>query len=317
MPSGRGAAYDDAMQVLRTPDARFTNLPDFPFTPHYVEIDAGDGTPLRVHHVDEGPRDAPETVLLLHGEPSWSFLYRAMIPPLVARGHRVVAPDLVGFGRSDKPAHRQDYTYQRHVEWLRAVVFDRLDLRGVTLFCQDWGGLLGLRLVAEHPARFRRVVASNTFLPTGDRPPSDAFLAWRRFSQEVPQLPVGQILQRGSASTLHPDVVAAYDAPFPDESYHEGARQFPVLVPISPDDPAADGNRRAWQTLERLEIPFLCVFGDADPVTAGADRALIERIPGAAGQPHATIPGGHFIQEDSGPELAERIGDFIDDTPVS
>lgn len=305
------------MKALRTPDDRFADLPGFPFEPHYVEVDAGDGSGdrLRVHYVDEGPPGAEETVLLLHGEPSWSFLYRTMIPPLTAAGHRCVAPDLVGFGRSDKPTPRTEYTYQRHLDWLREVVLDRLGLDGITLVCQDWGGLLGLRLVAEHPDRFRRVVAANTFLPTGDRDPGEAFKAWRTFSQEVPALPVGRIVQGATVTDLPPEVVAAYDAPFPDESYKEGARQFPVLVPAAPDDPAAEPNRRAWESLEKFDKPFLCAFADSDPVTAGADRPLKERIPGATDQPHTTIVGaGHFLQEDQGPALAKVVADLISTT---
>ena len=302
------------MHALRTPNDRFDDLPDHPWPPRYLQIDAGDGGAdrLRVHYVDDGPPDAGETVLLLHGEPSWSFLYRKVIPPLVAAGHRCVAPDLVGFGRSDKPAARGDYTYQRHVDWLTETVFGRLDLRDVTLVCQDWGGLLGLRLVAEHPDRFRRVVAANTFLPTGDRDPGEAFTAWRTFSQEVEVLPIGGILRGATVSTLSDEVVAAYDAPFPDESYKEGARQFPLLVPATPDDPAAEPNRRAWASLERFDKPFLCAFSDQDPVTAGADRHLRERIPGAKGQAHTTLRGGgHFLQEDVGPELAQVVVDLI------
>jgi haloalkane dehalogenase len=306
------------VEALRTPDERFAALPGYPFGPQYVEVDAGDGSGdrLRVHYVDEGPPDATETIVLLHGEPSWSFLYRTMIPPLAAAGHRCIAPDLVGFGRSDKPTPRTEYTYQRHVDWTREALFHRLDLDGITLVGQDWGGLIGLRLVAEHPDRFRRVVAANTFLPTGDRDPGEAFRAWRRFSQEVPELPVGRILQGATVSELPDEVVAAYDAPFPDESYKEGARQFPVLVPADPDDPAAEPNRAAWTSLERFDKPFLCAFSDSDPMTAGADRHLKERIPGAAGQPHTTIAGGgHFLQEDKGPELARVVLDLIAKTP--
>jgi haloalkane dehalogenase len=302
---------------LRTPDERFADLPGFDFEPHHVEVAAGDGSePLRLHHLDEGPPDADEVVLLLHGEPSWSYLYRHMVGPLAAAGHRVVVPDLIGFGRSDKPTPRTEYTYQRHVDWLREALFDRLGLERITLFCQDWGGLLGLRLVAEHPDRFRRVVAGNTFLPTGDRDPGEAFRAWRRFSQEVPELPVGRIIQGATTTDLPDDVVAAYDAPFPDETYKEGARQFPVLVPAAPDDPAAEPNRRAWASLERFDKPFLCTFSDSDPVTAGAERHLQSRIPGAQGQPHATVHGGHFLQEDAGPELAALVLDHIARNPA-
>ncbi len=304
------------MQILRTPDERFANLPGFPFAPHYVEIPSGDGARLRVHYVDEGPADA-DPVLCLHGEPSWSYLYRKMIPVITAAGHRVVAPDLVGFGRSDKPAERSDYSYQRHVDWLRATV-ETLDLRRITLVCQDWGGLLGLRLVGEHPDRFARVVAANTFLPTGDGTPSEAFLAWRAFSQKVPVFPTGQILQGATVTELPSAVVAAYDAPFPDESYKSGARQFPLLVPIAPDDPAGPANRAAWQVLERFEKPFLTAFSDGDPVTRGGDVAFQQRIPGARGQQHVTIAGGgHFLQEDCGEELARVVARFIAATKAS
>ena len=291
------------MDVLRTPDERFVSLPGWDFSPHYVDAEPG----LRVHYVDEGPRDG-DVVLLMHGEPSWSYLYRKMIPPLVAAGFRVVAPDLVGFGRSDKPAARADYTYERHVEWMRAALFDGLDLQGITLVGQDWGGLIGLRLVAEHEARFARVVAANTGLPTGDRPATEAFLAWQQFSQDVPTFPVGRIVAGGCVTPMSDEVVAAYDAPFPDESYKEGARQFPVLVPTAPDDPASAANRAAWEVLERWEKPFLTAFSDSDAITRGGERVLQERVPGAKGQPHTTIEGGgHFLQEDKGEELARVV----------
>ena len=302
------------MEALRTPDERFTNLPGYPFEPHYVDVDDGEGGTLRVHYLDEGPADG-ETVLLLHGEPSWSFLYRHMIPVLVDAGLRAVAPDLVGFGRSDKPSRRDDYTYARHVEWMRAALFDGVGLSGLTLVGQDWGGLIGLRLVAEHPERFVRVVAANTFLPTGDRNPGDAFLAWQQFSQEVPEFPTGRIVNGGCTTELTDDVIAGYDAPFPDESYKEGARQFPLLVPTSPDDPASEANREAWIVLRDLTQPFLCAFSDRDPITAGADRVLREEIAGAKGQPHTTIEGsGHFLQEDRGAELAKVVVDFVRST---
>ena len=298
------------MEILRTPDERFAALPGFDFDPHYSEVPDGAGGTLRVHHLDEGPSDAP-TVVLMHGEPSWCFLYRKMVPVLVDAGLRVLAPDLVGFGRSDKPAHRDDYTYQRHVDWMAAWL-EAVDVQGATLVGQDWGGLIGLRLVAEHPERFARVVAANTFLPTGDRPPGDAFLAWQRFSQETPDFPVGNIVNGGCTSDLAPDVIAGYDAPFPDDGYKEGARQFPVLVPTSPDDPAAAPNRAAWDALRQWKKPFLCAFSDKDPITSGADRVLRSEIPGCEGQPHTTIEGGgHFLQEDRGEELAEVVAAFV------
>ena len=305
------------MKVLRTPDEQFSGLPDYPFLPHYVDVPSGDGTGgLRVHYLDEGPGDAAETVLLLHGEPSWSFLYRKMIPVLTGAGFRVIAPDLVGFGRSDKPDEPGDYTYARHVEWMRSALIDRLRLDDLTLVGQDWGGLIGLRLLAENPDRFRRAVAANTGLPTGDKPMGDAFEAWRRFSQETPELPVGRIVAGGCVSQLSEQAVAAYDAPFPDESFKAGARQFPLLVPNRPDDPASGANRRAWDALRAFNKPFLCAFSDSDPITRGADSPFLAEVPGTKDQPHTTIAGGgHFLQEDRGPELADVIVDFINGTP--
>jgi len=301
------------MDVLQTPNDRFVGLPGFPFAPHYVEVADGAGGRLRLHYVDEGPRDGAP-VLLLHGEPSWSFLYRKMIPVLVDAGLRAVAPDLVGCGRSDKPTARDDYTYQRHVDWMTGFL-ETVDLTGATLVGQDWGGLIGLRLVAEHQDRFARVVAANTFLPTGDRDPGDAFRAWQRFSQETPSFDVGRIVNGGCTSDLTSDVVAAYDAPFPDDTYKAGVRQFPMLVPSRPDDPASDANRAAWETLRSWTKPFLTAFSDHDPITAGADRVLRADIPGCRGQPHTTITdAGHFLQEDAGEELAGVVAAFVGST---
>ena len=299
------------MDALRTPDERFVGLPDYPFDPRYLEIPSGDGgAPLRVHYLDEGPRDGA-VVLLLHGEPSWSYLYRHMIPVLTAAGLRAVAPDLIGFGRSDKPTERGDYTYQRHVDWMHAVL-EHLDLTEITLVVQDWGGLIGLRIVGERPEKFARVVAANTFLPTGDRDLGKGFLAWQRYSQETPTFAVGNIVNGGCTTDLSPEVIAAYDAPFPDDRYQAGARQFPTLVPTSPDDPAAPANRLAWEGLRAFTKPFLCGFSDHDPVTGGGDRTLRAEIPGCEGQPHTTIEGGgHFLQEDRGPQLATVVVDFI------
>jgi haloalkane dehalogenase len=296
------------MEILRTPDERFADLPGYPFEPHYVEVGG-----LRIHYVDEGPPDA-DPVLLLHGEPSWSYLYRKMVPVLTAAGHRVVAPDLVGFGRSDKPAQRDDYTYQRHVDWTMGFL-EALDLRRITLFGHDWGGLIGLRLAAEHEERFARIVAANTMLPTGDRPPGEAFLRWQHFSQTSPAFDIGRVVQGATVTELLPEVVAAYDAPFPDDSYKAGARQFPALVPTAPDDPAAPANRKAWEVLRRWQKPFLTAFSDSDPVTRGGDRFFQREVPGAQGQAHTTIVGaGHFLQEDKGEELAAVVSEFIAST---
>jgi haloalkane dehalogenase len=293
------------MDVLRTPEERFSNLPGFSFEPHYSTVGG-----LRIHYLDEGPREAAP-VLLLHGEPSWCFLYRKMIPILAAAGHRVLAPDLVGFGRSDKPVLRADYTYERHVAWITGWI-EALDLTSVTLVCQDWGGLIGLRVAAENEGRFARIVAANTGLPTGDRPLGKAFDAWRRFSQETPELKVGKIVGSGCATELAPDAVAAYDAPFPDERYKAGARQFPQLVPTTANDPAAAANRRAWEVLARWKKPFLTAFSDGDPITHGGDRIFQDIVPGTRGRQHPTIAGaGHFLQEDRGEEFAEVVVRFL------
>jgi len=309
------------MEALRTPDDRFVNLPGWPYAPQYTTIASGvsgDSTILRIAHIDEGPRDSAATVLCMHGEPSWSYLYRKMIPVFVAAGHRVVAPDLIGFGRSDKPVERSDYTYERHVAWMSDWLTSN-DLSRLTLVCQDWGGLIGLRLVAAFPERFDRVVVANTFLPVGDRPPSDAFMAWRNYSQTVPEFKVGRIVEGGCARRpLAPEVVAAYDAPFPDDRFKAGARVFPTLVPISTDDPSSKANITAWQVLERFDKPVLTAFSDADPVTKGGDRGFQQRVPGTSGQPHTTIVNaGHFLQEDAGEELAHVVNDFVARTPAN
>jgi haloalkane dehalogenase len=297
------------MRVLRTPDDRFADLSDYPFEPHYLTVTDADGTELRIHYLDEGPRDAAP-VLLMHGEPSWSYLYRKFVGNLVARGHRVVAPDLIGFGKSDKPAAREDYTYERHVAWMSDWL-TALDLTDITLFCQDWGGLIGLRLVAAFPDRFARLVVSNTGLPVGTGS-SAGFDAWLAFSQNVPLFPTGAIVNGGTTRDLSAAEIAAYDAPFPDESYKEGARQFPKLVPITPDHPSVAENRAAWAVLETFDRPVLTAFGDKDAVTSGGEKAFIDRIPGARGQPHRIIAGGgHFIQEDAPEELCDLIDDFI------
>jgi haloalkane dehalogenase len=302
------------MESLRTPDDRFASLPGYDFQPHYAEVPSGDGGILRMHYVDEGPSEA-DPVLMLHGEPSWSYLYRKMVPIIIGAGHRAVAPDLIGFGRSDKPAQREDYTYQRHVDWLLAFI-EATGLQNITLVGQDWGGLIGLRLAAEHPDRFARVVAANTMLPTGDDPPPEAFMGWQQFSQSVPDFDAGAILNMGTAIELTLEVMDAYRAPFPDDTYLAGARQFPMLVPIRPDDPASPANRKAWKLLRTFEKPFLCAFSDGDPIMAGRDRLFMQHVPGAQGRPHTTIKGaGHFLQEDKGEDLAHVVVDFIAATP--
>jgi len=307
------------MKILQTPDERFSSLPDWPYQPVYTMINAtsaAEAVTLRVHHIDTGTATSGETVLCMHGEPSWSYLYRKMISRFVAAGHRVIAPDLVGFGRSDKPAETRDYTYERHVDWMSQWLVNN-DLRNLTLVCQDWGGLIGLRLVAAMPERFSRVVAANTFLNTGDRPPSEAFMSWRKYSQETPVFNVGAIMSGGCKIKLTDDVRAAYDAPFPDDSFKSGARVFPTLVPITPDDPSAQANIKAWHSLRKFEKPFLTTFSDSDPVTSGGDKYFQREIPGCAGQPHTTITeAAHFLQEDAGEKFADVINQFIKSTKL-
>ncbi|OHB30665.1 MAG: haloalkane dehalogenase [Phenylobacterium sp. RIFCSPHIGHO2_01_FULL_69_31] len=297
------------MDILRTPDARFEGLADWPYAPRYAEVRDADGTVLRIHYVDEGPRDGA-VVLLMHGEPSWAYLYRHIIAGLVARGRRVIAPDLVGFGRSDKPAKRTDYTYKRHVAWMSAWLTG-LDLKGITLFCQDWGGLIGLRLVAAFPERFAGVVVANTGLPTGGGM-TEGFKAWLEFSQNVPQMPIGMLLNGGSGRNLSEAEIAAYDAPFPDETYKEGARQFPTLVPVTAEHPSVAENLAAWKVLEAFDKPFLTAFSDGDAITRGGEAVFQSRVPGAKGQPHVTLSGGHFLQEDSPREIVEAIDGLIE-----
>jgi haloalkane dehalogenase len=333
------------MDIVRTADERFAELQGFPFAPHYVEVDDGEGGRLRIHYVDEGPTDG-EVVWCMHGQPTWSYLYRKMIPPLVAAGYRVLAPDFVGFGRSDKPTQPQDYTYARHVAWMRAWV-EALDLRAVTLVCQDWGGLIGLRVLAEAPDRFARLVVANTGLPdarglapeaagpmrelyrslpvveAADLGPllqknegGFAFMYWIKFCAENPNFTISEIVQLSSTAGLSPGQVRAYDAPFPDERYKAGPRRFPSLVPIFPDDPAVTDNRRAWEVLRRFDKPVLCAFSDRDPVTRGGEKRFLDEVPGTGGQRHVTIAGaGHFLQEDAGDRLAEAVIAFMRANP--
>ncbi|MGH8442504.1 MAG: haloalkane dehalogenase [Nevskiaceae bacterium] len=298
------------MSALRTPNSRFTNLPGYPFAPHWHALASG----LRLHYVDEGPRGAP-AVLMLHGEPSWSYLYRKMIPVIAGAGLRAIAPDLIGFGKSDKPARIDDYSYQGHVDWLREWL-TALHLKHLTLVCQDWGSLLGLRLAAEHGERFDRIVVANGFLPTGDRGANRAFRIWQAFARYSPWFPIGRIVNAGVVNKLSAAEVAAYDAPYPSAKYKAGARAFPRLVPTALNDPAAPANRAAWDKLGQWRKPFLCLFGKNDPILGRADGLLIPHVPGAAGQPHDRLRGGHFVQEDQGPELARRIVDWIKATPV-
>jgi len=297
------------MKILRTPDQRFARLTDFPFQPRYLDIlDPGLG-PLRMAYVESGPARGPVT-LLLHGEPSWSYLYRHMIPRLAKAGLRVIAPDLIGFGRSDKPAEQSGYSYAAHVNWVDQFL-QILGLDDICLFAQDWGGLIGLRLVASHPQRFARVAVANTGLPTGDHPVSEAFLKWREFARNASQFTVGKIVDQGCVRDLEAAELAAYDAPFPDEAYKAGARIFPSLVPVKPDDPASQDNREAWRALKTYVGPFLTLFSDSDPITRGGESVFQKLVPGAAGQAHQIIPGaGHFLQEDAGARLADILVAF-------
>ncbi len=294
------------MDVVRTPESRFRDLPDFGWEPRYVEV----GEPrVRMAYLDEGPREAP-VVLLLHGEPTWGYLYRHMIQPLVDAGLRVVVPDLIGFGRSDKPTDVADYTYQRHVDWTTAFL-DELGLSELTLFCQDWGSLIGLRIAGTQPGRFARIVVGNGFLPAGQTAANTAFRVWRAFARWTPVFPAGRLVAVGSRRSLSRAERAAYDAPFHSRAAQAGARAFPALVPFAEDDPAMPEQRRAWAGLGRFEKPFLTVYGAGDPILGKADKPLQAHVPGAEGQPHERIPGGHFIQEDQGPELATRIIELV------
>lgn len=294
------------MQFLQTPEDRFSTLTDFPFDPHYVEV--GDG--MRMHFVDEGPSEAP-IVLLLHGEPSWSYLYRKMIPVITAAGFRAIAPDLIGFGKSDKPTNISDYSYAKHMEWMSAFI-QSLDLKAMHLFCQDWGGLLGLRLLVNLPERFDSAIAANTALPAGKVAFPPAFQQWKDFAHSVPELPVGKIIDMGTTTELSPDVIAGYDAPYPDESYKAGARAFPALVPMAADDPESLLNVKAWQKLQQWNKPFLTLFSDSDPIMKGGEKYFQSLIPGANGQAHTIIENaGHFLQEDQGEAIAEKVVTFV------
>ncbi|MDJ0643556.1 MAG: haloalkane dehalogenase [Erythrobacter sp.] len=293
------------MQIQTHDPSRFSDIPDYPFAENWVEVDLGEGHKGRMHYIDEGPKDAPP-VLLFHGEPSWSFLYRKMIPILLDAGFRCLAPDLIGFGKSDKPDDIGFYTYDRHVSWLKQWR-DAVVPQPAALFCQDWGGLLGLRMVGEEPDRFTCVVASNTFLPTGGTP-SPAFLAWREFAKSSPEFKIGELLQRATATERSKAEIDAYDAPFPDEASKAGARAFPQLVPVEDGMDGIDQNKAAWEGLSAFDKPFLTLFGEDDPVTGGLAKFLIDRIAGAAGMPHAMLSTcGHFCQEDRPVELAQGV----------
>ena len=293
------------MTALRTPDSRFENLPGYDFDANYIDVDG-----LRMHYVDEGPRDGA-IMLLLHGEPSWSYLYRTMIPPLVDAGFRVIAPDLIGFGKSDKPTKKSDYSYAGHVEWMKQFV-ESLDLKEITLFCQDWGSLIGLRVAAESEQRFAQIAIGNGGLPTGDQAMPKAFKIWRAFARYSPWFPIGKIIQKATITELTDEIVAAYDAPFPSAKFKAGARAFPMLVPATPNDPASDANRAAWKIFGQWRKPFLTTFSNRDPVTRGGEKYFQDTVPGAKNHEHVKIRNaGHFLQEDKGPEIAEVLIGFM------
>ena len=289
------------MRILRTAEDRFTGLSDYPFVPHFLNVEPG----LRMHYVDEGLSGA-SPVLMLHGEPSWSYLYRHMIPLVAAAGHRVLAPDLIGFGKSDKPASVDDYSYDRHIAWLTRWL-EALDLKNITLVCQNWGSLLGLRLATELPDRFQRIIVGNGMLPTGEVRAPAIFNIWKAFATHSPWFPIGRIVQLGTERTLSKHELAAYEAPFPTTEYKAGARAFPKLVPLSPDDPASSASKAVWKALEKWRNPFITCFSSGDPITRGGDRYMQRRIPGALGQPHIILRGGHFLQEDSPEDFAQLI----------
>lgn len=297
-------------KILRTPESRFDQLPDYPFLPNYLEVEQG----LRLHYLDEGSPKGP-VVLLLHGEPSWSYLYRKMIPGLVKSGFRVLAPDLIGFGKSDKPADKSSYTYQKHTTWLKLFI-EQLDLKDITLFCQDWGGLIGLRLIIILENRFSLVVASNTALPIGDPPMPDSFLKWQAFSQNSPEFDIGKVIDMGTLQKLDSEVIAAYNAPFPSEEYKSGARIFPTLVPTDTQDPESAINRQVWEKLKKWNKPFLTIFGDGDPIMKGVEQVFQKLVPGAVGQNHNVLNAGHFIQEEKGEELAQLVIEFYQSNTI-
>jgi haloalkane dehalogenase len=292
------------IEFIRTPEENFKNLPNYAFQPNYIDIDG-----LRMHYVDEGIKGA-DPILMLHGEPTWSYLYRHMIPICAAAGHRVIAPDLIGFGKSDKPINIKDYSYQSHMIWMQSFI-EKLDLKNITLVCQDWGSLIGLRLAAENEGRFKAIVVGNGMLPTGDQEPPKAFKIWRKFALNSPWFPIARIVESGSFKSLSKDERRAYDAPFPNKKFKAGARAFPALVPTTTDNPATQANRAAWEVLKKWHKPFLTTFSNGDPITRGGDKYMQNLVPGSKNMPHITLKGGHFLQEDSGTEFAMAVNELL------
>jgi len=289
---------------VRTPESRFINLPNYNFMAHYLDVGG-----LRMHYVDEGPSSA-DPILMLHGEPSWSYLYRHMIPVCTAAGHRVIAPDLIGFGKSDKPINIKDYSYQSHMDWLLSLV-EQLDLKNITLVCQDWGSLLGLRLAAENESRFKAIIVGNGMLPTGEEKIPKAFKIWKAFALNSPWFPISRIVEFGSLKSFSKDERRAYDAPFPSSKHKAGTRAFPALVPTTPDNPATKANKSAWEALKKWEKPFVTAFSRSDPITKGGANYMRKLIPGAKGMKHSSLKGGHFLQEDSGTEFAQVVNNLL------
>jgi haloalkane dehalogenase len=295
------------IEALRTPDSAFAGLSDFSYDPQYITVSGN----LRMHYIDENS-SAKKVAVLIHGEPTWSYTFRYMIPVLVEAGYRVVVPDLIGFGKSDKPVNVNDHTYQRHVNWTRTLLFDSLRLDNVNFFFQDMGGMIGLRLVAEHPERVQTVVVVNSAFPTGDQIPGEAFLRWQETLQNLNPFPVGTIVQWGCQSTLKEEVISAYNAPFPDSTYKVAPKIFPMLIPTSSNDPNSNSLREAWQVLRRFNKPVLTLYGESSHITRAWYHTFQEKIPGASNQPHELIPGGgHFLEEDSKDYLALKMISFI------
>lgn len=290
--------------VLRTPEDRFANLADYNFAPHYLDV-PGDTGPLRMHYIDEGNRQA-DVILLLHGQGAWAYSYRTMIPLFTAAGYRVIAPDYIGFGRSDKLKREEDYSFQSHVDWLRSFL-QSMSLKNVTAFMYDWGGYFGLRVAAETPELFDRLVLSNTQLPMADQDGMEWFLKFRERVLSAPEFPMGQMVNRGTLNKLTPEVIAAYDAPYPDESYKTGPRRFPMILPTTPEDPPVAANRAAWEKLKTWDKPVLTLFSEMTAKTAMGPEPFFEQIPGTQSQPHALLKAGFSIIEDQPAELASHI----------
>ena len=293
------------MSILKTDLTLFENLSDWKYKENFTAVMSEFGE-LDIHFVDENS-SSDECVLLLHGNPTWGYLYRNMIDPLKENGYRVVVPDLPGFGKSDKFSVRYNYSYEGFVDWMSQFI-ENTDLKNITLFCQDWGGLIGLRLAAKYSDRFEKIVAANTGLPTGKAPLSEGFAVFREFLQIKPDLHVGGQVRNGTTKGIDENALAAYNAPFPDDDHKQGVRQFPNLVPGTPRTPSAEPNKEAWKILREWKKPFLCAFSDKDPIFSGVENSFYKLIPGCKDMPHVTIENaGHFLQEDQPNACVEAI----------